>query len=133
MRGVGKSYCTHSSPPVWSHQVKRGMLWSLLFLGSAPSLRAWTESLGLQCDADGRLVLAMVGAGGGCRVPQSWQVLYQDPAGQWKPVANAGEYGVAKDTFNRVTFDPVETSALRVQVRLQPDFSGGVLEWRVEE
>jgi hypothetical protein len=31
-----------------------------------------------------------------------------------------------------MTFNPVNTSALRLEVDLQPGFSGGILEWRVK-
>lgn len=65
-----------------------------------------------------------------CRIPQSWKVLYRDH-GQWKPVPDASAYGTQVDTFNQVTFHPVTTDALRVAVQLQPDWSGGILEWRV--
>jgi hypothetical protein len=41
-------------------------------------------------------------------------------------------YGTDKDKFNRVTFDAVETTAIRLEVRLSEGFSGGILEWRVE-
>jgi DUF1680 family protein len=68
---------------------------------------------------------------GQCRVPQSWKLLYKDGA-QWKPMENPSEYGIKKDAYNRVTFAPVETSALRIEVQLQPNMSGGVLEWKVE-
>ena len=36
------------------------------------------------------------------------------------------------DRFNQVEFAPVTTKALRIEVELQPQFSGGVLEWRVQ-
>jgi hypothetical protein len=66
-----------------------------------------------------------------CRVPHSWRLLYRD--GQaWKPVERASQFGTKTDQFNRVTFEPVETKALRIEVRLQPEWSGGILEWRVE-
>jgi hypothetical protein len=68
---------------------------------------------------------------GGCRVPASWRLLYKAGDG-WKEVAGAGGYGLEKDKVNRVTFDPVETTAIRLEVKLRPGFSGGVLEWRVE-
>jgi hypothetical protein len=68
--------------------------------------------------------------GGGCKAPQSWQVMVK-AGDQWKPVTNASSYGTALDQFNKVTFDPVETSAVRLVVRLKPGFSGGILEWRV--
>ncbi len=69
--------------------------------------------------------------GGGCRIPQSWKLLYQD-GDDWKPVKEASTYGVQKDTFNAVTFDKVTTSALRLEVQLQDGYSGGILEWRVK-
>jgi hypothetical protein len=68
---------------------------------------------------------------GKCRVPQSWKVLYKD-GGVWRPVAGATEPGVKRDTFNRVKFPPVTVSALRLEVQLQPNVSGGILEWRVK-
>ncbi|MFA6239765.1 MAG: glycoside hydrolase family 127 protein [Candidatus Hydrogenedentales bacterium] len=69
---------------------------------------------------------------GQCRVPQTWRVLYR-VGEEWKPVEKASEYGVARDAYNAVTFAGVETNGLRVEVELQPEFSGGVLEWRVGE
>jgi len=68
---------------------------------------------------------------GECRVPASWQLFFQ--AGDtWKPVQNLVPYGVEKDKYNKVKFRPVETKALRLEIQLQKDFSGGILEWRVE-
>jgi DUF1680 family protein len=67
---------------------------------------------------------------GGCRVPQSWTLTYYDGA-KWLPVSGASAFGTAKDAFNRVTFDPVATAALRLEVRLQDGYSGGILEWRI--
>ncbi len=68
---------------------------------------------------------------GGCRVPASWKVLYRTGS-VWRPVKNAGAYGVKPDQFNRVTFDPVETDCLKIEVVLQKTFSGGILEWKIE-
>ena len=68
---------------------------------------------------------------GQCRVPKAWRVLYRD-GGAWKPVAGASDAGTKKDAFNRVTFQPLTTDGLRLEVELQPTFSGGILEWRVE-
>ena len=66
-----------------------------------------------------------------CRVPQSWRVLYR--AGDtWKPVAGASGFGTEMDRFNRVTFDGVETNAIRLEVQLQPGWSGGILELRID-
>ena len=66
---------------------------------------------------------------GGCRVPQSWRVLYKD-ADQWKPVAGPQEFSTQVDRYNPVAFEPVETTALRLEVRLQPKYSAGILEWK---
>lgn len=68
--------------------------------------------------------------GGRCRVPASWRLLWWDGS-NWKPLANASTYGVEKDRFNEVTFDPVETAKLRIEVQLKAGASGGILEWRV--
>ncbi len=68
---------------------------------------------------------------GECRVPKSWRVLYKD-GDAWRPVEAATAYGTAKDAYNRVSFKPVTTVALRLEVQLQPDWSGGVQEWRVK-
>lgn len=66
-----------------------------------------------------------------CRVPQSWRVVYRD-GNEWKPVSGTSDYTTAMDQFNRITFSPVTTTALRLEVQLQPEWSGGILEWRVE-
>jgi len=68
---------------------------------------------------------------GGCAVPASWRLLYQAD-GDWKPVGNPQAGLVAKDRFNVMTFEPVRTLALRLEVQLQPDRSAGILEWRLE-
>ena len=67
---------------------------------------------------------------GGCRVPLSWRLLFKDGQ-RWQPVEGAGEYGVKRDRFNRVDFTPVTTRGLRLEVRLQPKFSGGILQWKI--
>lgn len=68
---------------------------------------------------------------GGVRVPASWRLLYKDGS-EWKPVATASPFGVAKDAWNTVTFTPVKTTALRIELVMQPAFSAGVQEWRVK-
>jgi hypothetical protein len=68
---------------------------------------------------------------GQCRVPASWRVLYRD-GDQWKPVETNDSYPVAKDRLNRLRFAPVATTALRLEVQLQENFSGGILEWQIE-
>jgi hypothetical protein len=69
---------------------------------------------------------------GGCRVPQSWKLFYR-VGERWLPVEGPAEFGVQRDTYNRVNFKPVEAEGLRINVQLQPNFSGGILEWKVSE
>lgn len=69
---------------------------------------------------------------GQCRLPISWQIQFLD--GQnWKPVAAKGNYPVAKDKWCEVEFEPVQTAALRLVVKLQDGWSAGVHEWKVME
>lgn len=69
--------------------------------------------------------------GGGCALPASWRLLYRD-GDAWKPVPNPDEPPIARDRFNTLSFDPIETDALRLEVQLRPDRSAGILEWLVE-
>ena len=68
---------------------------------------------------------------GGVRVPASWRILYRDGS-DWKPVEHAGAWPVEKDKFNPVTFKPVTTTALRLEVNFQPSYSAGVQRWRLK-
>lgn len=69
---------------------------------------------------------------GECRVPKSWRVLYRDGA-QWKPVSTAESFSVEKDRYNTVTFQPVTTTGLRLEVALQPGWSAGIQEWKLKQ
>jgi hypothetical protein len=68
---------------------------------------------------------------GGVRVPASWRLLYKDGA-DWKPVQTSDAPGVARDAWNTVTFSPVTTSALRLEVVMQSQYSAGLQEWKVK-
>lgn len=68
---------------------------------------------------------------GEVRVPASWRLLYKD-GDEWKPVENPSSYGVVKDQFNKVSFKPVTTSAMRLEVTMQPKWSAGVEEWKLK-
>ena len=72
------------------------------------------------------------GPWGGCRVPQSWRILYQDAQGEWQPVSGADQYPTDKGTACTVSFDPVSTKALRLEVKLPVDNSTGLFEWSVK-
>jgi hypothetical protein len=45
-------------------------------------------------------------------------------------IKNTSPYGLAKDKFNTVTFEPVNTSAIKLETKLG-DRSGGISEWIV--
>jgi DUF1680 family protein len=68
---------------------------------------------------------------GQVRVPKSWRLLYRDGK-EWKPVDTRDAYGVEKDRYNRVTFAPITTSGLRLEVIAQPEWSIGIQEWKAK-
>jgi hypothetical protein len=68
---------------------------------------------------------------GECRLPKTWRVLYKD-GDDWKPVHTPDAYNAEKDRFNRVVFETVATTALRVQIESQTGFAGGIHELKVE-
>jgi uncharacterized protein len=68
---------------------------------------------------------------GQVRVPASWRVLYKDGE-VWKPLETRDEYGVATNRFNTVTFAPITTTGLRLELTMQPGFSAGIQEWKVK-
>lgn len=68
---------------------------------------------------------------GGTRIPVSWRLLYKK-GDEWLPVKNTTEYEVAKDRYNTVQFEPVTTTALKVEVRLPEKHASGLHEWIVK-
>jgi hypothetical protein len=64
---------------------------------------------------------------GQCRIPAAWKILTLQN-NQWLPVSNPQCDPVAPNHPNTTRFDPVTTTALRIEVQLQPNFSGGILE-----
>ncbi len=67
---------------------------------------------------------------GGCRVPASWGVEYRD-GDTWRSIEVSGQFGTRPDAFNDVTFTPVVAAEMRINVQLQREFSGGILEARL--
>lgn len=65
-----------------------------------------------------------------CRVPASWSVQYLNSTGEWTPVEKASGFPTEPDRFNKTTFQSVKTEAIRIIVRLQDGWSGGILEAR---
>lgn len=69
---------------------------------------------------------------GECHLPRSWQALYRTAEGKFQPVKNALPYGTEKDTLNKVAFEPVKTTALKIEIKLQDQWSAGVQEVVIE-
>ena len=69
---------------------------------------------------------------GECHLPQSWRALYRTADGKFEPVKNANPYGLEKDGFNTVAFEPVKTTALKIEIVLQEKWSAGVQEVVIE-
>ena len=69
---------------------------------------------------------------GACRLPASWQILCL-ANGEWKPVKPNSDYATQLDQWCDVAFEPVTTTALRLSIKLQPEWAAGVHEWKVIE
>jgi DUF1680 family protein len=67
---------------------------------------------------------------GECRIPASWRLLYLE-GGAWKPVWTDERWGTTGDTWNKVTFETVRTRSVRLEVRSQEGWAGGIHEWRI--
>jgi DUF1680 family protein len=71
---------------------------------------------------------------GSCRAPAEWRLLWLD-GDEWKPVKllQGEQYSTKLDRFNKVSFEPVTTREIRLEIKLKPGYSGGVLKWRVRK
>lgn len=67
---------------------------------------------------------------GSYKIPEKWELVYFDNS-EWKPVKNKSEYKTEKDKYNTVNFDKVRTKKVRLKVKLQKGFSGGIMEWKI--
>ncbi|WP_207531741.1 glycoside hydrolase family 127 protein [Desertivirga arenae] len=71
------------------------------------------------------------GPWGGCRIPDSYQVLYLKD-GKWEPVSQLSSSGIEKDKYNVLKFKPVKTKALKLELKLPVDNASGIHEWIVQ-
>ncbi|MBK8038452.1 MAG: NPCBM/NEW2 domain-containing protein [Verrucomicrobiaceae bacterium] len=68
--------------------------------------------------------------GGGCALPNFWRLLYREESTDaWVPV-DATIPAATRDTWNSVKFTPVKTTALRIAVQCQENFSAGIIHWQ---
>jgi DUF1680 family protein len=66
-----------------------------------------------------------------CAAPMRWRLLFRKPDGTWQPVRSRDGFLTKLDTANNVDFEPVNTTNLRIEVKLRPNLSAGILEWQV--
>ncbi|AXY75975.1 glycoside hydrolase family 127 protein [Paraflavitalea soli] len=71
------------------------------------------------------------GPWGGCRIPASWKIYYKK-GDEWVPVQPIGNYETAKDKYNLVKFEPIKTTALKLEVQLPAEHATGIHEWIVK-
>ena len=71
------------------------------------------------------------GPDGGCRIPDSWEILYLN-GNIWESVSAKTPYKVTKDGWDSLLFNPVKTTAVKIKVKLNKDFASGIYEWIVE-
>jgi DUF1680 family protein len=68
--------------------------------------------------------------GGGCKPPAAWK-LQVKKGDSWADANGASAYATDDDRFNRVSFEPTETTSIRIIARLAEGFSAGILEWKI--
>jgi DUF1680 family protein len=69
---------------------------------------------------------------GECRLPKSWRITYLTESGNWDPVTIGGSYPISKGAPVEVSFKPLKTKAVRLEIQLVDGFSAGLYEWDVE-
>lgn len=68
----------------------------------------------------------------GCKVPDSWKLYYKNSAGEWEEVKNPSGYPTDKGVACTVSFEPVKTTAVKLELVQPKDKSCGVFEWSVK-
>jgi hypothetical protein len=64
--------------------------------------------------------------GGGCALPQSWTLSWDNGSGQFVPVEATGE-----TKMDEISFKPVKTKRLRLDIRQRNRMASGLYEWLV--
>ncbi len=68
---------------------------------------------------------------GGCKPPKTWRIYYKE-GDNWIPVKSKNEYGIQLDIINTTNFEPVTTTAVKIEIDLPVDCSSGIHEWIIE-
>ncbi|MFV0290254.1 MAG: glycoside hydrolase family 127 protein [Mangrovibacterium sp.] len=69
------------------------------------------------------------GPWGGCRIPEWYKIYYKDVNGEWILVENTAPYEVKKGTANELFFQPVKTTAIKMEIKLPERLATGIFEW----
>ena len=78
---------------------------------------------------------------GDVRLPRKWRLRYRDTSGHWHSVGfnavrladpDAEVYPTRKGEASTAAFDPVEATAIRLEISPAPGAKAGVAEWSVE-
>ena len=69
---------------------------------------------------------------GGCALPKSWKIYYLNKSGQFTEVKALSAYPSEKDKLNEISFEPVETQSLKLEVVLPDRDAAGLYEWIVK-
>lgn len=67
---------------------------------------------------------------GGCNLPEKWKLYYQSGE-KWLEVITDSPYPLEENKLNKLVFQPVKTTALKLEVVLSKDYSAGLHEWIV--
>jgi DUF1680 family protein len=63
-------------------------------------------------------------------IPKSWRILVRTEENQWRSVwSEEQDLGIEMDIFNKKVFETVKTTAVRLEVILEPGFTAGIFEW----
>lgn len=68
---------------------------------------------------------------GGCSLPEDWKLYYKSGE-KWLEVKGETPYPIIEDQPNKLVFEPVTTSALKLEVTLSKEYSAGLHEWIVK-
>jgi hypothetical protein len=116
--GIDPPRSNDTQNPRWGTWPQRGTQWAQL---------EWAQPVKV-----GSADVYFFDDNGGVRVPASWKLQYLDPTqpgDDFVDVENASGYGTAEDAYNKVSFDAVTTTRMRL-VLVAGNASVGLLEWK---
>ena len=72
---------------------------------------------------------------GGNKLSTAWRLKWRDANGNFHEVKLKAKntYATEEDKFNRVEFDPVDTTAIRLELDLSETNTAGIHEFRLDE